>query len=629
MKKKIVWYALPVLLMISGLLYSFYFFTPPSLVVETYPQNTNLADYEAKFQVNNLPTVTGANSGIRLFISHGDGSYKIGNAPQMTGHTHQYRTSPLKQAFAEVIAFYDDKKKPPERTALSGSININPSPSLPPPASLGSNKVQLKKTCSVVPGDSITYIITYEHKGGCNLDMAGEINFTYDDDVFTFIQGDIFNSESLTPTLITGANSTITRKFTFSALKPGEQRNIFVLLETKETVNTTTTFEPTKVDLTFTSPGNVLCPGEMTYNNEITGEKIESSHDPNHKTIVENALCGNDYVVWRIDFQNEGNAAEDTVVVADWIDTLLDFNTVQLVGYHPSPQVLDIKSSSAKREYRFALYGIDLRGLGETNANDNDTRGYVLVKAKRKSFQACNAVANNARIFFGCNPPVTTETVLAPFPCADTICTPCSQLFDTTLVVKKIPLAGGTSLLKNSDPPFGLVANLQTAPWVFKWYPSKDLSDPLILNPTVTKPVRRVYTLVASFKSPSPPFICQRFVVRVPVEPAAPLKLNIETICTDQQPLWTLTATASNFVTASNLVWQNCTSGDTWTKDKLDPQTVYVAVWDTETEQYAEQWVNLPLSCPLPPCPVSNGVWVALGGIVLAALLFRYLMRKR
>lgn len=631
MKRKTIGYLAPLSLVITLLFCAFYFYAPPSFVVDINSSNTSLDNNEAAFVFSDIPTATGTGTGaqapaIRVFLSHGDGTYKIGSPGELAAHTHQYESVQPQLPFAEIIALYDDTKLPPGRIAPPGLTVSNTSSTPLPPTLIATNNVQLKKTCSVVPGDSITYIITYEHPGTCSAEISGTIRFTYDSDVFDFVKSDFFKSE--TPEADQVLNGNVTKTFSFlgnKALSPGEQRNIFVLLETKPSVSTTTVFDPTNVELILDGiENNPDCSRSQTFTDVITGEQVESSHDPNEKTIVQNALCNNDYVEWRIDFQNEGNATEDTVVVTDWIDTLVDFNTVTLVGHHPVPTVLDIQSDPVNRVYKFALFGIDLRGLGQTNASDDQTRGYVIVRAYRKKFDACNTIANAARILFGCNPPVFTKTALAPFPCQDSICTDCTILTDTTLAPKLV-LAPGEPIFSPQDMAF-IGATLPAGPWFFKWYPATNLSDPFALNPTVNQAVNRRYTLVASDST-----ACRRVIIRVQLKPQTPLTLNTSLVntgtCPDN-PLWNLTAVA-NGAPATHLMWQNCASGvDTYQHNGLDPGSIYVAVWDTITDQYVEQWIPLPHSCLKPPkCP-GKGVLIALGIIVLAAMLFNYFKRK-
>jgi len=251
----------------------------------------------------------------------------------------------------------------------------------------------------------------------------------------------------------------------------------------------------------------------------------------------------------------------------------------------------------------------------------------------RRDPKPCNAIANSARIFFGCNPPVTTRTVLAGFPCNDP-CDSCLTVVDTLLGPVTIP-AGGDSLLNGSDLGPDLYAFLTSnaADWEYKWYPAHGLSDPFVLFPVMTASVRRQYTLVASRSD-----LCQKVVLRVSVRPAQPLTLNASWTATGgcpDNPIWTLTATAGG-APATNLVWHDCSSGvGAWSDNNLMAQQVYVAVWDTLSGEYVEQWVNLPHNCPLDDPwwpPSAKSLLLALAALLVLSLagiwLFRRFKRK-
>jgi hypothetical protein len=93
--------------------------------------------------------VTGTDAFIRIFLSHGDGTFFIGTLDELGAHSHTYAfDADGYYAFAEVIAAYDDNDKPPKRTALTQITNLNSSVTTPPAGFSLNGK---KYCCSVQP----------------------------------------------------------------------------------------------------------------------------------------------------------------------------------------------------------------------------------------------------------------------------------------------------------------------------------------------------------------------------------------------------------------------------------------------------------------------------------------------
>ncbi|MEZ4966062.1 MAG: hypothetical protein R2791_12545 [Saprospiraceae bacterium] len=610
MKKIRSW--MTVLGMLSLSVIYFSFFDPPAdPTLVTTIDNNNVAS----FTVNDLPTVSGTGSGLRIFLSHGDGTYFMGTPGELAGHSHHYaHAAGGYLPFAEVIAFYDDNKKPPKRTVpdtvpTSGTATA---PTYTPPAM--SNNILLRKTCSIVPGDSITYIITYEHPGDCSTSLNGTILFKFDDAVFDFRQSDLFGENEQTSP---GAGI---REYTFTNLAPGEQRSFFVLLETKATVAVGSSLSAlTNVSLAFGRSDVPSGCSDLTFTDTIADGAVLSSHDPNHKTVYENAICQDQEVTWRIDFQNEGDAPETNIVVSDWIDPLLDFDAVQVTGHSPNiGSVSVVRTDINNREYRFKMNGLNLKGLGQRDVREDETKGYFLLKTSLNNNARCNAVANASRIFFGCNPPVFTETALAPIPC-DSLCGPCTTLLDTILPVSINP---GKEVFDPSMLPPAIHSKLNNGAWYFKWYPGTGLSDPFTLVPVVDQAYNRTYTLVASSA-----VNCERIVVRVPLKPDPPLTMAINKVCLGSSG-WKFDATAQS-AQKQDLIWNDCSTNiNPFTMQLPSPQRVYVGVWDTLTDRVAEAWIIDP-SCSSSPACSPACIWAAVALIALLLfLVFPYIRRN-
>ncbi len=183
-----------------------------------------------------------------------------------------------------------------------------------------------------------------------------------------------------------------------------------------------------------------------------------------------------------------------------------------------------------------------------------------------------------------------------PFPCTDT-CTACLTVADT--IIGPVSIAAGDSLLRKTDLRPATYALLTANPsdWVYKWYPTLGLSNHAALFPMLSGPVRREYTLVASNQN-----LCQRAVVRVRLRPAQELQLSVGQVATSgcpNNPVWAINCNAGG-PPATDLQWHDgATDQHTWSDSGLaGGQQVYVAVWDTVTGDFVEQWVNLPGNCP-------------------------------
>lgn len=582
------------------------FSPPPTLTV----QSTGVTN-EYQFPVSDMPS-----GNVRVFLEHGDGTYFLGTSNAFANHKHTYAAGTY-APYADIIALYDDTSNP-KRSAASvspGGGGTAPSTNI----DMGGQQIVFKRSCDAVAGDSAVYIVTYTHPNeGCS--STGTVEFSFDNEVFSYVGFKAYPGVTVNSPTTSGSATTIS--LGFSGLAPGEQRNVFFLVEALDNAPLNHVLNPQpNVKVTHNYPSGCGERSTDIYTMAMSGQQVLNSHDPNYKEVLNDGVPDADgYIYWRIHFQNEGNAPESTVRIDDWIDPMLLFNTVQLVGSKfPDPAV---SVDDIKREVQILMTPIVLRGLGEPGASDESTRGYVDLKARIDPdlFAPCNAVANNARIYFGCNPPYTTETVLTPLSCTDIGGPiPCAVLLDTTFGVRTLA-APNTPVFANTG---GILTDISGSMWTKKWYPAEGLSDPFALNPTIASPVCRTYTLVASNETN-----CNRVVIRVPVGPAGPLTLQTQLTplsgCPNT-PVWQLTATVPGGSPA--LRWNDCSMGPSLTKGNLSGgQTVYVAVWNTQTGCYAEKWVRIPVSCRRRSLP-----WVYAGAalaIILGFLLYRMRARR-
>lgn len=584
----------------------------PSLPTLTAIQSASNAK-EYAFSVSPLP----GSSGHRILLYHGDGTFFLGTASELISHRHTYPTSQTYTAFAEAVGLYDDDV-PPKRTApisvTPGTTGTHTSTTAPL-----ASWVLLRRDVNAVPGDSITYIATCENK--CPNSISGKIRFKFDDDKFDYIQTDCnFDAPSAPTSIMTSNGLEATVELDFTNLAPGAQLNALFLLETSTGVSVGAPLNiPPTAELQITQG---VCK-ETTYTDQILGQTVVASHDPNYvESFGSNDMCKQEEVTWRVHFQNYGNAPEDSVQIYCWIDTLLDFNSVKLIGGNPYQQPQITETSLPDRRIRkYVLYQhqprIDLKGTKESPVpQEEDTRGYIELQAKRRITRKCNAILSRARIHFSCNPPIETNTMLTPFPCTDT----CNTCIPDTIVLPTQTLAANSPLIPPSFHSTAWYAALQKSDTYLKWYPSEGISGTFQVNPTLDNPIRREYILVASY-----PDTCLRTVVKVPVTMNCPLRLNIQqtltpgTDCT--KPTWDVTVTAVG-ANAANLLWNyNCLKGvssHTW--PTLSEGVLYVSVWDITTGCSVEKWIKVGGNCGQSP-PWSD-VTIFLAGLLVTAIAF-------
>ncbi|MEI6489476.1 MAG: T9SS type A sorting domain-containing protein [Bacteroidota bacterium] len=137
---------------------------------------------------------------------------------------------------------------------------------------------------------------------------------------------------------------------------------------------------------------------------------VDSSSDPNFKeTYPVNVPLGfNDYFYYTIHFQNVGTAAAANIHLRDTLDTNLDLNTFEVIGYsHPNTTWL------TNRNLSVYFTNINLPNIA---SDFNGSQGYIQYRIKPKSNRpAGTQVHNKASIYFDYNAAVVTNTTLNQF----------------------------------------------------------------------------------------------------------------------------------------------------------------------------------------------------------------------
>jgi len=579
--------------------YSFLFNTDPDLADHNPTATTYTFSYPPP------AGIIGTDQDWRVFLSLGDGTFWMGSQQGYLNETFTYSTTASYDPILEYTPTYDDNTKPPKRKKLPTPKGMVSSTNPPIRVQMPATKAdKLHSTRDPKPGDIITYIITYQHnQENCSDSMSGSLVFTFDDDVLNYEESKQYKSESVSSPNISNSIGTMT--INFGNLMHGEQRNVFLFF-------TTETFqygsrqmdEKPKVVFSATCGDKVVAD---TF--AMTSQQITNSHDPNKKIAADNLLCQpENFVDFTVTFQNDGPGMTDSVKVTDELDAYLVLQHPTLMAWSTpkKPDIYFETSNPTDRTIVFNFRDLRLNGLAEpgygTLFGEDATMATFTFRCETKPTVAdsfCNAVMNQAKIYFDCNPPIETPLAMAPISCT-TSCDPCSTVSDSTYT--------NTFTIGNAVLPAGVP--VPSGYQFYHWYPEEGLSNAFVANPILTSLKHREYTLVASSGSTAP--TCQKQIVRVKANNACTLQIQITTPispgpCSGSSS-GNIVATAVGYVGGpSDLVWQDCTTGVSSTQAYNPGYTTYrFGVTDQSTGCTAEMDYTVPEPSLLHVDDISN-----------------------
>lgn len=588
--------------------------------------------------INPLLADTADDDNWRVFVNFGDGTFWMGLKSAFDWRTFTYETMPSKPLYAELTPTYDDDDKNPGRSALVTYNGPASSSDHQRDVIMGTKYVKLQSNRSPLRGDSITYIITYQHQRECNQSTKGDLVFHYDPDVLELeIPGtnlssiDRYNSE--TEYLLGSALGKIHLKF--AGLQQGEQRNIFLRMVTKTDFASTHAYVPPWVTYSDTleeKRPDIQCGDDVVQDtSNMQYQAVLTSHDPNYKFGAENSLApspNTDWVTFTVMFQNEGPDSTRQVKVYDELDPLLVRDTPILVSWStPKRPKLTIDNRTVK----FDFGSLQVRGLGEEDygikfGEDSTKEVFTFRCAVRKQtrlntdladpnvveYRPCDAICNQAWVIFDCNPRYPTNVAKVPIRCSPSGPSPspspspaptafiapslCQEFRDTL----NFDTLSTDSFLLLPTQLAQLSATLQVSTGQkYKWYPSENLLNPFALNPVVrnpsaNKPPPHQYVLVASSSSPQ----CMRRIAHVNLPSPCSLSIVITPIfsgaggCASGQ-ITSLEASVTGLDPnddPSQLQWETCAVvGPTHTKPLNQNQDeYYFGVTDPATGCSAE-----------------------------------------
>jgi hypothetical protein len=538
----------------------------------------------------------------RIFVNTGDGNYLAETIPNSAlGTTRSYTLSGAYfynatgtfNAYAEATELYD----------------VNTPANIPNPMVLN-NWLEITSTRQPVPGDAITFIVSYANTN-CTSSLGGNITLTYDPNLLetitnsagAFVEGR-FDGPVVTNN---SSNNGNTISVPFNNLSPGEKRHVFFLFKTKDNAVIGSNMNPTpRVDASFTGSGTLVGKSETCIFSQsvsnIACSAIVEGHDPNFKTAAPDSICnGTQKMEYTIHFQNDGYGPVSTIEIVDELhyafgNTLANIPATAKVGKTMISGIYLVQQGGKK--YKCTLQNQNLKGLHQpgfgSQFSEADTKGwlkfYVDIPANYPNDHPCNAVVNQATIYFGCNPPIQTKPVITPIKCL--ACSNCTTVTDSiqTVVIPNIvnipytfPMSGTLSNSLDSD-------GFQD----YKWYPATGMLDPTVKIPTfLTTPEPTIYTLVASN---SPYASCTRRILQFDLRK----NCNLEILVDAKSDLQTGPCTDSKdgFIDAQvsggqgPYTWSNCANGSSAHFSPLEKGFYLIGVTDAKGCT-AEKWVEI------------------------------------
>lgn len=242
------------------------------------------------------------------------------------------------------------------------------------------------------PGFDTDYKIVFKNKG--NQVESGIINFTFDDTVMDLVVSN--------PTAVSSANNL---QWNYSNLMPFETRTIHFTFN----INSPTEIPPINggsilnYATTITSGALDENPND---NSSILNQTVVNSYDPNNKICLEGITVStnyiNNYVHYIINFENNGTANAQNIVVRDVIDiSKFDISTLTPIASSDNVKTRVINSNVVE----FIFENIN---LPFDNANND---GYIAFKIKTKpNLVVGNTFSNSANIYFDYNFPIITNS---------------------------------------------------------------------------------------------------------------------------------------------------------------------------------------------------------------------------
>ncbi|MBC7641228.1 MAG: T9SS type A sorting domain-containing protein [Flavobacterium sp.] len=247
------------------------------------------------------------------------------------------------------------------------------------------------------PGFVDSNYVYYSNNGNTTI-PSGTITFTRDNAL------SIISTSPATTAIANGFN------YNFTNLLPYETRYIYVNMQVP-TIPTVSLGQLVANAVSISIPAGDI----NTANNSSTlTQDIRGAYDPNDKQeshgpqIVKSTFTANDYLTYKIQFENTGNENAINIKVNDVLSNLLDPTSIKMVDAS-HPYILDRVGNNL--EWKFS--GIN---LPPSVANTQIGHGYVVFQIKPMAGYAVGTtIPNTANIYFDFNPAIVTNTCTTEF----------------------------------------------------------------------------------------------------------------------------------------------------------------------------------------------------------------------
>lgn len=138
---------------------------------------------------------------------------------------------------------------------------------------------------------------------------------------------------------------------------------------------------------------------------------ISNSWDPNMKEVypvgrgdMKNEVPASERQYYTVHFQNTGNAEAYNIFILDTLDNNLDVSTLEIISNSHTMDFTLFDGDIMKFTFNNIM-------LPDSNANENESHGFVAYSIKPKSIVSNNTrIYNTAHIYFDYNPAIVTNT---------------------------------------------------------------------------------------------------------------------------------------------------------------------------------------------------------------------------
>ncbi len=135
---------------------------------------------------------------------------------------------------------------------------------------------------------------------------------------------------------------------------------------------------------------------------------VVCAYDPNDKHVnikKLSPLYQNEYLDYKIRFQNTGNDTAFSVIIRDTLSDHLDWSTFELISSSD-----DVEIHFQQNKYEFAFINIL---LPDSNVNEPNSHGYIRYKVRAiNGLTVGEKIENTGHIYFDFNPAIVTNTIV-------------------------------------------------------------------------------------------------------------------------------------------------------------------------------------------------------------------------